>query len=523
MKQALLFWCTVGFTVAGIPIKYDNEEAVMVKNVCVGSPCQDLSWSKIDTTLAMSWVFSDKVSVVGDLKDTPTYDVNLSSSSVDEDAEYSYVSFDGKLIRGMRLQDTFTLDGKERTVSFGDINTYSVCNGRVAGCSDYTNKCKSSTNTSHKYSCEDEPDSAHFSYSSVLSFNQDSPFLGQNMSFMISIMDRQVLLDKKLTGGKTFHTTSSSDGLWSLPLLRVVTEEYRTGDLLDVWTCPSSCDTCRGILDTGRLGISMSPSSKSRIKETRVWDGCVGNGNDDNCEQRAISKQGLPSMLFVFGANDTISRAVNISRAYYGTYYCPTCLALAGYDTISDCDIYLGLVWLSRNDVGIEKNGDEITITVVSRTMTYNKDGSFASIFLIFLSVIMLAVLGYFMKRKYFPTPNEAQNGYYPVGQSEAEMSRALPNLAEPERNHGMVFAGSNEQGSYTSYVENMNQNPPTFATPPPARRPTSSPPASAHLPVSNVPETPTTESPENRVGGGIDTNLSIRELREQRLKALGV
>jgi len=341
---------------------------------------------------------------------------------------------------------------------------------------------------------------------------------------MISIMDRQLSLDQKLVGGKTFHTTSSSDGLWSLPLLRIVTEEYRTGDLLDVWTCPSSCDACRGILDTGRLGISMSPSSKSRIKATGVWDGCVGNGNDDNCEQRAISKQGLPSMLFVFGDNDTMSRAVNISRAYYGTYYCPTCLALAGYDTISDCDIYLGLVWLSRNDVGIQKNGNEINITVVSRIVTYNKDGSFTSIFLIFLSVIMLAALGYFMKRKYFPTPNEAQNGYYPVGQSEAEMSRSLPNLAEPERNHGFVVAGSNERGSYTSYVENIDPIPPAFSTPPPARRPTSSPPASRKEVSRPPPETPSTESPPgNRVGGDTDTNLSIRELREQRLKALGV
>jgi len=523
MTLTRLFWGIVGFTVIGIPIKYDNEEAVMVQNVCVGSPCQDLSWSKIDTTLAMSWVFSDKVSVVGDLKDTPTYDVNLSSSNVDEGVEYSYVSVDGNVIRGMLVQDTFTLDGEEKTVSFGDINAYSLCNGRVTGCSDYTNKCKSSTNTSSKYSCEDEPDSAHHSYSSALSFNQDSSFLGQNMSFVISIMDREISLNKKLSGGKTFYTTPSSDGLWSLPILRIVTEEYRSGDLLDVWTCPSSCDACRGILDTGRLGISMSPSSKSRIKATGVWDGCVGNGNDDNCQQRAISKQGLPSMLFVFGDNDTMAGAVNISRAYYGTYYCPTCLALAGYDTISDCDIYLGLVWLSRNDVGIQRDGDEITITVVSRTMSYNKDGSFVSIFLIFLSVIMLAVLGYFLKRKYFPTPGEAQNGYYPVGQSEAEMSRALPNLAEPDRNQGFVFAGSNEQGSYTSYVENIDPNPPSYAAPQPPSRPIPSQPASAHLPVASVPETLPTDRAEHRLGGGTDTNLSVVELREQRLKALGV
>merc|ERR1711920_418931 len=205
-----------------------------------------------------------------------------------------------------------------------------------------------------------------------------------------------------------------------------------------------------GIIDTGVSAISMSPSSKSAIWATNVWDGCVVIGNDYNCEARAASSRGLPSMLFVFGDNVTMSNTVNIARAYYGTPYCPTCLALAAYDSISDCDIFLGLAWLSATDVGIKKNADSISITLLRRTVLKNKDGTLAMISLLAAAVLFITLAACVLKKFLCPTPKDAQIPQ--IREDRSQYESVIEPGGQLDRDVGMVFAGTGQQGSHTSY-----------------------------------------------------------------------
>jgi len=501
----LLFYAGFGFR-----IKYDGKDAVMVRNMCVGTPCQDMSWTKIDTTLNVSWVFSDTVSGTGDFGNLPTYDKESSSSHMDESGGYHYESFNGNQMSGSLVWDTFRIADIDANLTFGDVTTYSLCSGRPSsGCKDYTNNCERINNGSGVQVCQDIPETTRYSYSSAIGFDQNSSFLTNSDSFTISVMDRRVSFDAELTGGKTFNLTESeSDSLWGVPLLRIVAQE-KSGDMMDIWSCPASCGTsCRGVIDTGRFAISMSTSSKTAITATDVWDGCVVSGNDQECKGRAASSRGLPSLLFVFGENDTMTNAVSISTGYYGTYYCDTCLALAGYEDVSDCDIYLGLAWLKQIDVGLKRSGEEDTITFVSRTALFDKEGAWLQILYMGGSVIVAGILACLLRLIFCPPPKK------PVAVQVAEVQE---DPGPEQKDQGMVFAGSGQQGSYTTYNENRSYVAPTI------------PPSTDQKSSENKNEPASTAEPSgNRLGAAqgeakVSTQLTPAELREQRLKALGV
>jgi len=500
----LLFYSGFGFT-----IKYDEKDAIMVQNMCVGTPCQDMSWTKIDTTLDIPWVFSDSVSGTGDFGNLPTYHKESSSSHMDESGGYYYESFNGNRISGSLIWDTFSFAGSDINATFGDVTTYSLCSGRSSGCTDYTNNCESLSNGSGVQVCQDIPETTSYSYSSAFGFNQNSSFLTNSDSFTISVMDSKISLDTELTGGQTFNLTySEGDSLWGVPLLRIVAED-NSGNMMDIWTCPASCGKpCRGVIDTGRFAISMSTSSKSAITATDVWNGCVVKGNDQECKARAASSQGLPSLLFVFGENDTMANAVSISTGYYGTYYCDTCLALAGYEEVSDCDIYLGLAWLKWNDVEIKGNGNDNTITFVSRTAMFDKDGAWLEILYMGGPVIVAGILACILRLIFCPPPKKVEILEVPEIQQDPVIER---------RNQGTVFAGSGQQGSYTTYNENRSYVAPSI-------------PASNDQKSSESRNEPasTAEASGNRSGAvkgeaKVSTQLTAAEIREQRLRALGV
>lgn len=258
--------------VFGFNVKYTNND-LLVKDTCIGTPCQELSWTKIDTTLETSWVFSDTVSGTGDFGTLKKYNKDMSSSNVDEGSEYLSHSFDGNLIKGSLVQDYFKLGNVEKTITLGDISSYSMCAGRSTGCTDFTENCQTYVNSSGIQVCEDKAD-LKYSYSSAIAFDQNSAFLTESDSFTISVVDSEIILGRELAsvGGITFNTTASSDDpLWSLPLKQIVIEEFNDGSSMEIWTCPESCtDGCRGIIDTGVSAISMSPSSKSAIWATNV-------------------------------------------------------------------------------------------------------------------------------------------------------------------------------------------------------------------------------------------------------------
>jgi len=455
------------------------------------------------------------VSGTGDFGTLKKYKKDISSSYVDEASEYLSQSIDGNFVKGSLVQDSIKLGNIEKTITLGDISSYSMCAGRSTGCTDNTHNCQMSVNSSGIQVCEDKAD-LKYSYSSAIAFDQNSAFLNDSDSFAISLMDSEIILDGELAsvGGITFNkTTASDDPLWSLPLQKIVIEEFNDGSLMEIWICPESCNNgCRGIIDTGVSAISMSPSSKSAIWATNVWDGCVVIGNDNNCEAREASSRGLPSMLFVFGGNVTMSNTVDISRAYYGTPYCPTCLALAGYDGVSDCDIFLGLAWLSVTDVGIKKNGNNISITFVSRTVLKSKDGALAMISLQAAAVLFITLAACVLKKFLCPTPRGAQ-----IPQSREDRSQyesVIEPGGEPDRDVGMVFAGTGEQGSHTSYNhESGNSSNRASAV------------IQADVAMSETAEPTSAGSSGNRLGGSASasTELSPSEIREQRLKALGI
>jgi len=500
--------------VFGFKVKYTKDD-LLIKNACIGTPCQELSWTKIDTTLDTSWVFSDTVSGTGDFGTLKKYNKDISSTFVDEASDYLSQSIDGNLVKGSLVQDSFKLGDVEKTITLGDISSYSMCAGRSTGCLDNTENCQTSVNSSGIKVCEDKAD-LRYAYSSAIAFDQNSAFLTDSDSIAISVMDSEILLDGEVTsvGGITFNKTASKDDpLWSLSLQKIVIEEFNDGSLMEIWTCPESCsNSCRGIIDTGVSAISMSPSSKSAIWATNVWDGCVVIGNDNNCEARAASSRGLPSMLFVFGDNVTMSNTLSISRAYYGTPYCPTCLALAGYDSVSDCDIFLGLAWLSATDVGIKKNGDNIFITLVSRTVLKSKDGALAMIALLAAAVLFITLAACVLKKLLCPTPKGAQIPQ--IREDRSQYQSVIEPGGEPDRGVGMVFAGTGEQGSHTSYnPESQNSSSRTSAV------------TQSYVAMSETAEPSSAGQSGNRLDGSAvaTTELSPSEIREQRLKALGM
>lgn len=214
-------------------------------------------------------------------------------------------------------------------------------------------------------------------------------------------------------------------------------------------------------------------------------------------------------MLFVFGDNVTMSNTVNIGRSYYGTPYCPTCLAFAEYNSVSDCDIFLGLAWFSATDVGIKKNGDNILITFVSRTVLNSKDGALVMISLLAAAVLFITLVACLLKKFLCPSPNSAQ--IPPIREDRSQFTELE---GQPDRDVGMVFAGTGEQGSHTSYYPEtgISSNRTSAVT-------------HSDVPISEMAAATSSEPSGNRLGGSTaaSTELSPSEIREQRLKALGI